>query len=154
MSMEIIISCFALLVSIIVVVYSFIQGRKSNQLQERIVNIEEQREKEKKEEKIKAEVKAEVVYRKTAKGKQASKFRVYNQGAGAAQNVKIFIDDKPVKECDFVLADQNEYEIIAAGSEVKIPVATSKDSPSNWKTVIHWDDKTGTDNEFETILTK
>lgn len=129
-------------------------SKKQTDLQRRVVELEEQREREKQSVKIKADVKAEVMYRNTAAGKQPYKFRVFNDGAGAAERIRVMINGDPIKECGFILTEQNTLEVIAAGTDVKFPMATSKDSPSNWKTVVLWDDKTGTNNKFETILTK
>jgi hypothetical protein len=161
MNWELIISICALVISAITAVYSYLQGRKSNSLQQeqtelqrRVVNLEEKREKDKQKERIKADVKAEVVFRKTAKGKRANKLRIYNEGAGAAENVRIKINEDPITECNFIITDQDSFDIIAPGSDIKLTMATSFDSPPNWKTEVFWNDKTGMDNKFETILTQ
>ncbi len=161
MTIEIWFSGFALLISAIVAIYSYMQGRKSNELQEeqtdlqrRVVELEEKRETERKEEKIRANLRAEVDYRPTAAGRVAKKLRIVNEGQGAAKNIRIEIEGKSIEGCDFILKGNKSLDVLAAGNEFLLPMATSKDSPASWLTTLYWDDKTAKNQKFETTLTK
>lgn len=151
---ELILSIIAVIISAMVAVYTYLQGRKSNQLQERIVQLEEQREQDKQVAANQADVKAEIVQKPTNHGKLSKKFRIYNSGESQARNIRVWIDDEPVYDVGFIHIDEPFIEILAPGSHVDFITSFSNDTPLNWKTTILWDDDSGKDRKFETMLSQ
>lgn len=90
---ELWISIASLILSVIAVSWNIKLQRQSNELQERIVRIEEEREYERKVKYCQADLRVEL--RKDEKG---YKFCIINSGEAKARNIQIKINGMPLKE--------------------------------------------------------
>ncbi len=155
MSLEIIISAIALIVSIIVAIYSYFQGSKSNQLQERIVEIEEQREQERLNKENRADLQPYFRYisRKDSPVKIARQIIIKNLGKQEAQNIRMYVDGDPLSMHRNIFC-RPDYKLtpIRPGSDQKWRIEVDEESPEVCEIKLKWDDETGSDHEFNDKL--
>ena len=132
MNWELIISGFALLISGITAWYSYKQGSKSNNLQERVVALEEQREQERIEEANKAMIVPRMTTGAARSGKTKFLLSVFNEGQSEARNVRVFINGQTPTEYPNILTDEDSIEVIGPSNKFDFTVAEKGYSGHNF----------------------
>jgi hypothetical protein len=145
---QILIPAGSLLVSIIALLNSNRAQRKAIDAQSRIVEIEEQREKEKKLEAVRARVRPQL----RAVG---NSYRLYlvNEGAAEARNVQVRLDGRPLSEHPAAIKGSSLPSYIGPGAEVSCLLAISQSCHPPFEIQIHWEDDSGIDGTYRTMLT-
>ena len=142
MNWELIISGIALIISGLSWYYSKKANRRSNDLQEKMLNIELKRERDKEIASKKAELIPNFVAQK--------QFRVVNNGKGEARNVRITINDYVPSEHPDILEKSKDVDRISRireGTGFVYNIAIDKDSEQIWNISIKWDDDANKDNQ-------
>lgn len=162
MNWELIISGAAFVVSLGVAIYSYLQGRKSNDLQEeqtklqrRVVEIEEQREQERLKKETKARLRPVLKYidRHDSAREIARQITIENLGKHEAQNIRMYVDGDPVSmHRDIFCRPDNKLSPIQPGSDQMWRIEVDEESPEVCEITLKWDDKTGNDYEFKDKL--
>lgn len=145
--MELWISLAALLVSFLIGIITWLQNRKSNKLQERIVDLETERENQKVEEDAKAILIPRITTDNEWTGKQRHLLSIMNIGKSEARNIRVSINDTLISRYEHVLDDEDEIEILAPNSEYNFIIAKSKETNPKWKVFVHWEDNFGDSTE-------
>jgi len=154
MNWELLISAIALIVSGMAAFYSFKQGRRSNQLQERIVDIEEQREKERLAKENKADLRASFKYENLLdEGQVASHIVVRNEGKIKAENIRLYVDGDPVTQHKYMMqSHSHKLSPILPDKEYKSVISVEENEPESCEIKLLWDDETGRNYEFKEKL--
>ncbi|MCW9708837.1 hypothetical protein [Fodinibius salsisoli] len=162
MNWELIISGAAFVVSLGVAIYSYLQGRKSNDLQEeqtklqrRVVEIEEQREQERLAKENRADLQPYFRYisRKDSPVKIARQITIENLGKHEAQNIRMYVDGDPVSmHRDIFCRPDNKLSPIQPDSDQMWCIEVDEESPEVCEIMLKWDDETGSDYEFKDKL--
>ncbi|MFH5885442.1 hypothetical protein ACG2F4_14110 [Halalkalibaculum sp. DA3122] len=139
MSPEIIISAVALVVSIVVAIYSYRQGQKSNELQSRVVKLEEKR--EERNQKQLSEAKLNIELEKVATGKYI--FRIINKGPAKATDFSFRINGQAPHKYDRMLFDLESINQIQSGQKLEKRVSNTKDQGSVIDVVANFEDGNG-----------
>jgi len=145
----VIIGVGSLIVSMIAVWKSSQAQREANAVQKRIVEIEEQREREKLFEAKQANLRAELrkVERRT--------YRLYlvNHGKAEAHNIRIKLDGTPLAEHCAAVQNDRMPVFLGPGAECSVLLAISSVCAPPFEIEITWDDDYGTDRTYRTTLT-
>jgi hypothetical protein len=164
MSWELIIAFSGLIFSIISIGVAIWSARKSNSiskeqtdLQRRMVDIEERKERDRKDDYLKARIEVNILKRETASGRRPYQVRIINKGKGDARNVTWFINGIQPSDYPDILDSDNNINVIKrikAGTGQVAKIATSKDSEKVWIIKVIWDDDANKKNaeEFELRL--
>jgi len=123
--------------------------REANEARKRIVEIEEQREREKRFEAKQANLRPEL--RKVEGGI----YRLYlvNHGKAEARNIRIKLDGTPLAEHCAAVQNERMPEFLGPGAECSVLLAISYGCVPPFKTEITWDDDYGTNRTYYTTLT-
>lgn len=139
MSWEILISSVALVVSIVVAIYSYRQGRKSNELQSRVVKLEEKREERNQKQLHEAALNIEL--EKVATGKYI--FRIINKGPARATDFLFRINGQAPHKYDKMLLDLESINQIQPGQNLEKRVSKTKGQSSVIDVVANFEDGNG-----------
>lgn len=126
--------------------------RESNTLQERLVELEEEREADRRRRQKSADLSAQLDQRPGRNGPRTM-LVIENGGRGLAENVRVHPDGTPVHEHGHVLHDEPTIAKIGSGSESPILLAVHKQHHPPFDVKVTWDDATGANRTFETTLT-
>lgn len=143
------VSVLSLIVSVIAVGVSWKAQRTSNALQKRVVEIEEQREKNKQLEAEQASIYPE--FRKTGGGS----YRLYliNSGLAEARNIEVKLDGKPLNEHATAVQGDNVPNCIGPNSEASCLLAISMDCAPPFEIEVRWDDDSDVERIYRGTLT-
>ncbi|MFB6356823.1 MAG: hypothetical protein ABEJ65_09945 [bacterium] len=145
------ISVLSLIVAVFSAFLSWIAMSKSNDIDERMLELEKQRESNRRDEKQKAKVEALI----TGENRSRKQFlKISNKGESKAENIRVFIDDEQVNESSLTLENEklpDNFEI-NSGSDYKIQVVSSKSTSNNFDLKILWDDEFERNRKYETNL--
>jgi len=144
-----IIAGLALVVSAIATVTSWKAQRNANAARQRIVEIEEEREKERQLSAKQAWLHPEL------REIRSGLYRLFlvNSGKAEARNVRVKLDGVDLREhCAAVKGDQMPTEI-GPNTEVSCLLGISLGCAPPFKIEILWDDDSGKDRKFQTTLT-
>jgi len=145
---ELWISIASLILSIVAVSWNIKLQRESNDLQKRIVLIEEEREYERKVKSRQADLRAQL-------RKEESKYKLYiiNLGQVEARNIRIKINGEPLEQhCTFVKG-QFIPSYIGPGSKMSFLMAFSYDFHPPFEIELKWDDDYQKDRIRKDVLT-
>ena len=146
----------ATLLSICAIVVSGIAFRKSHKTQNRLVKIEEARERDRLKQQKKADLVAQIV--SEVESQQARRtikkymLRIENKGLAEARDVKVVLDDKPVLEHPAVVGNQQEGTQIGPQSCFDYLLGYSMNTPKPACAVITWSDDSGEHGSYKTSL--
>lgn len=117
--------------------------------QDRLTQIEQSREHARLIQSFQAVLRAEL--RKT--GGNSWRLFVMNKGQGAARNVTITLDGKLLLEHPAVPHGEQETKLIGPESEISYCMAVSSDCAPPFELTATWDDDSGQQGQYSTILT-
>jgi hypothetical protein len=126
--------------------------RESNTLQERLVELEEEREADRRRRQKSADLSAQLEQRPGRNGPRTM-LVIENSGRGLAENVRVQVDGTPIHEHGSVHRNEPTITKIGSGSESSILISTHADNHPPFDVRVQWDDATGTNHTFETTLT-
>lgn len=141
------VSALSLLVAAVALLKSDRAQRDANAAQRRIVEIEEQRERDRQTESIQARLRAEI----REVGHNSWRLYLTNYGAGEAQNVRVEMDDKLLAEHPAALESMPEF--LGAESEISCLLRLCSDCSPPFRIKITWDDASGNDRTYSSTLT-
>ena len=149
----------AILVSLLSIYFSFRANKNSltlqkeqTEMQKRITQIEESRERERAIQSKKACLKAEL--REVERNNRRShRLVIENYGQGTARNVKATLDGMPILEHPAFIRSQQEIILISPHSKISYmaDIKLSCSPPFEFK--VTWEDDSGEPGEYETTLT-
>lgn len=139
------VGCLALLISIAALVMGQL---RANKLQARIVELEEGRERER----VLGRQQA-VLRVRLEPYKNAYRFVIANDGAAEASNVRLYLDGKPQHEHGTAVQGDALPNQLGAGATMSCLAAVSSDCPPPFEARVLWDDESGADREYRTVLT-
>ena len=139
----------SLVVSMLAVWKSSRAQREANAAQKRIVEIEEQREREKRLEAKQAHLRPEL--RKV----ERDTYRLYllNHGKAEARNIRIKLDGMPLAEHCAAVQNDRMPVFLGPGAECSVPLAFRYGCAPPFEIEITWDDDYSTDRSYRTTLT-
>lgn len=141
-----IIALGSLVISILSLYISNNNHRRSNALQQQLVTIEKQRERDRRKANLFAEA------RKIKSGQV--EFMITNTGESAARNLSIMLDDIPIEEHPTNQRKQKIPSLIVSGEKKIICYLFLNDLYSqSFRTKITWDDDSGKNQVYENSLT-
>jgi hypothetical protein len=161
MNWEVIISGAAFLVSGIVAVYSYLQGRKSNEmqkeqteLQRRVVELEEQREEKKKRLQKKAEIRAVIDFEETGGHRLPRKILIWNHGPADAENIEVLVDGLPPSEVEYLYTERRNdtVEVLPAGDYYDYSFGNREENQAPIDITVTYDDLLDEKQEYKTKL--
>ena len=150
----------AIIVSIISIYFSRCANQRSLKLQEeqieiqkRITQIEESRERDRVIQSQKAYLKAKL--QKLQKQDKPNSYHlvIENMGQGTARNVKAELDGKPIIKHPAIVSSQQETRTIGPGSEISYIAAITNDCSPPFEFKVTWEDDSCEPGEYETTLT-
>lgn len=146
----------AILVSLLSIYFSFRANKKSltlqkeqTEMQKRITQIEESRERERAIQSKKACLKAEL---REVKPNNHRLF-IENSGQGTARNVKATLDGMPILNHPIIAYGQQEIILIGSYSEIWYKTGDMRYYSPPFKFKVTWEDDSGEPGEYETTLT-
>jgi len=145
-----IISALSLVVSIVAILVGWKAHREANAAQRRIVEIEEQRERERRLSALQASL-----YPRLIRTERES-YRLYlvNSGKAEARNVRVKLDGVPLNEHPVAGRRSDIPTLIGANSEVSCLLFITRGSPPRpYEIEIRWDDDSGMDRVYRGTLT-
>ncbi|NLV92167.1 MAG: hypothetical protein GX030_07235 [Firmicutes bacterium] len=120
---------------------------EANKLQQKLVQIEEQRERDRTTELLQADLHATLV-----KDDKSYRLLLVNSGKAKAQNLRIRLDRVPLENhCAF--AGQPAPPHIGPNSQASIHLAIALDCRPPYEIEVKWDDDFGKDRVYESTLT-
>lgn len=148
----------SLIVSIIAVIISGIAVYISWRTQNRLVDIEDAREKDRLAEKQKANLTAIIKMEELRRSGTSRIIRkcylvVENKGLNEARNIKIVLDDTPLMEHPGILNTQSEIKQVGPESSFRYELAVTGGSNVPSRAEITWEDDSGEPGKYSTTLT-
>lgn len=150
----------AIAVSIISVYFSSCANQRSLKLQEkqiemqqRITQIEESRERDRVIQSQKAYLKAKLQKLQKKDERNSYHLVIENVGQGTARNVIAELDGKPIIKHPAIASSQQKIGTIGPGSEISYIAAITYDCSPPFKFKVTWEDDSGEPGEYETTLT-
>jgi len=145
-----IISAFALVVSIVALWRGEKAHREANAAQRRIVEIEEQRERERRLSALQASL-----YPRLSRTERGSyRLCLVNSGKAEARNVRVELNGVPLNEHPVAVRGSDIPTLIGPNSEVRCVLSITHDSPPPpYEMEIRWDDDSGMDRVYRGTLT-
>ncbi len=143
----IIVSVFALILSIVAIALSRSSSKKANELQEAMVRIERARDKKQETASLSAMLKASII-----RGRQGTTMMIANEGQSSAESIRIFIDDTNILDHPIIPTGQDDITQLAPGAESKYVLTRSMGDPGTVSIKIRWDDSAGEGKIWESQL--
>lgn len=143
------VSVVALLVSVVSLWQSSRAQREANAIQRRLVEIEEQRERDKQLSAMKASLRPEL--RKTERG--SDRLYIANSGDAGARNVRVSLDGLPLKGHPAAVHGDDMPAHVRPRSEVSCLVAFTVGRAPPLDIEVRWDDDFGADRAYRRTLT-
>lgn len=125
---------------------------ESNDLQARLVELEEDREADRRQKQQAADLTAYFEKRPGRNGPRTM-LVLRNNGDAPAEDVKVEFDGEPIDEHGSVHYDEATIPKIGSGAESPILVSVHSGHNPPFHVRLRWSDGTGEDNSFETTLT-
>lgn len=155
MTLEFIIALSGVVISLISVSVAVWSAKKSNafskeqtDLQRRVVELEEQRERERKLKEDRADLRAVFQYYEPVDGfnKKASFVNIENTGKMEARNIRIFINGDPHIHHKFIRAHNTiTFNRIKPGGPCGWALNVTEETPESCEIELKWEDDTGKD---------
>lgn len=153
------IAFIGIVISLISVAVAIWSARKSNSfskeqtdLQRRVVELEEQRERERKLKEDRADLRAIISYKPGKEGysEYASHIKVDNSGGMKAENIRMYVDGDPVTQHRYMM-QHNDYKIgsLNPGGPQLWAIHITEDAPETCEIELKWDDETGKDYSWK-----
>lgn len=161
MSWELIIAFSSVVISLLsvgVAIWSAIKsnsiGKEQTELQRKVVELEEKREEEKKVFENSASIHAEIDFEETAGYRFPRSIMIWNQGMMNAENLRVYIDNEPSSEVNYLLTDKNEdvLEVLPAGDYYSYSFKTREENQPAIEVKVIFDDPQGSDQEYKRKL--
>lgn len=144
-----VLSAGSLVVSVVALLKSNHAQHEANVVQKRLVEIEEQREKDRKAELVQAKLRPEL--RKTSRG--SHRLYIVNQGDVEARNIRVEVDDKPLIEHAAAVRGDSLPDFVGPHCEISCLLDLHFGCAPPFKIRVRWDDDLRKDKKIETILT-
>jgi len=136
------------IISIIAIIFSLIAFIKSWRVKKRFLEIEENRERDRLSEKHKAKL----THSYERNLRKFSKLHINNEGIAKASNIAVYIDDKPLKEWEYSINEDCNFNEIPPENKVTIRVITEDTMKSRWEIHITWEDDSGEPGNYEGFI--
>lgn len=159
MSTEFFITIAGVTISLISVFVAFWSARKSNsfskeqtELQRRVVELEEQRERERQLREDRADLRAVFQYYDSVEGydKKASFVNIVNNGKMEARNIRMFINGDPHIHHKFIRAHNLiTFNPIKPGGPCGWALNVTEETPQSCDIELKWDDDTGKNHTWK-----
>lgn len=142
------VSAGSLVVAIIALIVSALSHRKANSIQQQLFEIENQRQNDRQKQKLSAQLFTEL-------HKEGNRYRLVliNQGYAEARNIRVMMDGKPLSEHKVAVSNDRLPDLVGANSEVSCLLRITLESGPPFNIEVKWDDDSGNDKEYRTILT-
>lgn len=124
-------------------------GVKNIRLQQRLLELEQEREKAKYVQSLQAQIRAGL--RET--GPSSWRLVVANTGRGTARNVRARLDGVPLLEHDAIPGGEQEVMTIGPDSEISYCMAITRACRPPFEFDVTWDDDSGQQGRYGTTLT-
>lgn len=152
-SVEVLVSLAALGVAIWAHVRTSRISRESNDLQARLVALEEAREADRRAAQERAELTPHLEKRPGRSGRLRDMLVISNRGAAAAKDVHVTLDETPIDEHGAVMCDALPVPVIGPGADSAFVVAIDRDHAPPFHVRVMWSDGVGEERSYETTLT-
>lgn len=149
MSPSDVIALIAVVIAALALYSSWRTGKQSNDLQRRLVQIEQSREHAQIKQSLQAVLRAGL----RNYGPESRRLFIRNSGQGTARNVKVTLDGKSIPEHPAVARDKQEASLIGPDSEISYLLPLTYDRLPPIKFSVTWDDDSGEPGQYNTILT-
>lgn len=124
-------------------------GIKNGRLQQRLVELEQEREKAKYVQSLQAVLRAEFRNARHV----SSRLVISNSGKGTARSVKVLLDGVPLLEHDVIPKGVEKVDIIGPESEISYAIAIDRACHPPFALEMTWDDDSGQQGKYSTTLT-
>lgn len=124
-------------------------GVKNSRLQQRLVELEQEREKARYVQSLQAVLRAEIQNARHV----SSSLVISNNGKGTARNVKVLLDAVPLLEHGAIPQGVEKVDLIGPESEISCPVAFTQACHPPFALELTWDDDSGQQGKYSTTLT-
>lgn len=145
----VVIGALSFVVSCVAVWVAWRANRKALGIQARILEIEEQRERDKRLSASRASLRPEL--RKTASG--SHRLYLVNSGMAAARNVRVMLDGQPLSEHPAAVQGNEMPTRVEPNSEVSCLLAFTFACSPPFDIEVRWEDDSGTDRLYTGTLT-
>ena len=134
---------------------SIAAARRSIAAQNRLLEIEERRERDRVSAAQKARLIARIVREESLSGRKVRNYylEIENLGASAANNIDIPLDDGPVLDHPTMPRRTDEIRHVGPESSFRYTLAPTLETRPPAKIAIAWDDDSGEPGQYETTLT-
>lgn len=141
-------SISSLIVSLFALWVSYKANLKANANQQRLVEIEEQREKDRQIQKLSAQLCPEL-------RKNGNNYRlvIVNHGNAEARNIKVTMDGKPLSEHKAAVSNDLLPDMVGANSEISCLLALAMGCTPPFDVDVAWNDDSGDGKKYKTTLT-
>ena len=146
---SVVVSIGSLMVAVFAIIMSYRTQNKHNDIQSRLLKIEEEKQVKLQKRDQMGELRAEI--QKT--GKNNYRLRIRNSGQAAARNVAVCLDGKPFKEHCAAVSGSDIPERIGPGGEASCLLATNMTCAPPFNFKVTWDDDFEEHRLYETTLT-
>lgn len=158
MSMSLIISIIAAVISAIAIGVSIWTHNRNHKLQNRIVALEEAREKDRLAEKNKANLIAEITKEELRRSGTSRIYRkcylqIENKGLSEARNIDLVLDNKSVMEHPGILKTQSEVKQVGSESSFRYELSVTGGQNIPSRVEITWEDDSDELGKYSTTLT-
>lgn len=143
-----VIAAASLVVAIIAIIKSGRAQKEANAVQRRVVEIEEQRERDRQAESTQAQVRAEL-----RKVERSYRLHLVNNGAVEANNIRVEIDDIPLADHSVSVESDPMPDLVGPKSEISCFLGLTMSCVPPFKIKVTWDDESGTDRTYCSTLT-
>jgi len=150
-----VIALIAVVIAALALYNSWRTGKQSNDIQRRLVQIEQTRDHDRAIQSLKAALRPKL--HSTQNINRRSKdyqLVIENSGQGTARNVKAFLDGKPLLEHPALPGGMQEVSLIGSGSGISYPLFIAMGGPRPpFEFMVTWDDDSGEPGRYSTTLT-
>ncbi len=143
------VSAITAILAIPLSLYALCQSRKALKGQQRIVEIEEERERDRRIAGKQADLRASIV----ETSKSTYRLRVQNQGAASARNLRLEMDGTPFAQHEAAFEDHPLPDLVGAHSEIRCLLGLHNGLLPPFEVRITWDDDSDENRVYETTLT-
>ena len=149
MNWELLLSITAIIVTAIIGFFTWVQNRKNNKLQGRIVELEEQREIERKRIENSANINASIDFEESTGYRFPKSVIIRNYGMAPAENLKVEVNGKPPSEVSFLYTKEKDdvLEVLPTGDYYDYPFDSRDDDLTLIEVTITYDDPATKDNK-------
>ena len=141
------ISIVATIVAVLAVIASHRTSTRGNDLQARMLSLENARERDRRATGQQAKV---VAFMAGTGSHERMFFR--NEGADTARGINIHLDGKPLAEYQYVIPPDRPIGILGPRAEASVLFSNEMGGPDGVRVLVTWEDASGTPGRWETDL--